>query len=196
MMNRGLKLKKQEMIDAMMAFFETGQEIYGVCPCCEEIFRVSEMQIFYGKKPPKDWLDDLRGRKKKLKEDTKSFELEKKKIIDKAIERSLSIRIGKTLEKIAPIIPQLGHHPSDVRGIYEPIDFIAFNGMFKKKDIDTISFIEIKTGASSLNRIQRRIRDAVNDGRVDWRMYNVTDIIDSSLNESGKKSLGLRDFMQ
>ncbi|MCK4445027.1 MAG: hypothetical protein KAW09_10820 [Thermoplasmata archaeon] len=195
MMNRGFKLKKQEMIDAMMAFFETGQEIYGVCPCCEEIFRVSEMQIFYGKKPPKDWLDDLRGRKKKLEEDTKSFELEKKKIIDKAIEKSLSIRIGKTLEKIAPIIPQLGHHPSDVRGIYDPIDFIAFNGMFEKKDIDTISFMEIKTGASSLNRIQRKIRDAVNDGRVEWRMYNVTKIAEKGLYKHSGESHILKDFM-
>ncbi|MCK4456294.1 MAG: hypothetical protein KAW39_00985 [Thermoplasmata archaeon] len=188
-------MNKQEMIEAMMAFFETGQEIYGVCPCCSEIFRVSEMQIFYGKEPPVDWLGRLRDREGKLEESKKLFEQDKKRIIEKAIEQSLAIRIGKTLEHIAPIIPQLGHHPSDVRALFNPIDYVAFNGMFEKKDIDNISFIEIKTGKSSLTTIQRRIRDAINDGRVEWKLYNITDLIEDELKRSNQDSRILKDFM-
>lgn len=193
-MNGGFKLKKQEMIDAMMAFFETGQEIYGVCPCCEEIFRVSEMQIFYGKKPPRDWLERLREKGSQLDEERKQFEQDRNKIVSDAIKRSLVVHIGKTLEHIAPIIPQLGHHPRDVRGIFDPVDYVAFNGMFEKKSIDSISFIEIKTGKSRLTPIERKIRDAVKDQRVEWKMYNITEIIEKNFEDSRRKSGVLKDF--
>jgi predicted Holliday junction resolvase-like endonuclease len=194
MTNRGLMLKKQEMIDAMMGFFETGQEIYGECPCCGDIFRVSEIRVFYGKKPPKDWLDRLEEKGSQLDEDRKQFEQDRDKIVSNAIERSRVIYIGKTLEHIAPIFPQVEHHPRDVRGLFDPIDYVAFNGMFEKKSIDSISFIEIKTGKSKLTPIQRKIRDAVEDQRVEWKMYNITDIIEKNLEKSKKKSGVLKDF--
>jgi len=61
-----------------MAFFVAGQEVYGVCPCCSEIFRVSEMQISYGKELPEDRLTRLREGEKRLEDDKKVFEQDEK----------------------------------------------------------------------------------------------------------------------
>jgi predicted Holliday junction resolvase-like endonuclease len=176
---------KREIIGSMMKFFQTAQEIYGVCPTCGDIFRVSDMRIFYGKEPPKDWLSTLTEKEQLLEKQQLQFEVDKSKIIEDAIQRSIAIRIGKTLERIAPIIPRLGVRPSEIRGIFDPVDYVAFNGMLENR-IDNICFLELKTGKSSLTKIQRRIRDAVNEGRVEWKEFNITDLIQELENQSPK----------
>ncbi len=62
-------------------FIQAERNIYAQCPNCEEIHRLNEYKIFYGKKPPKDLLDQLR-------EAEEEFEEKKRKIIEDRIEKS------------------------------------------------------------------------------------------------------------
>lgn len=91
-----------------------------------------------------------------------------KKIKDirrKAIEHSRVSTLGKTIERIAPMFSGFGHHPGDVRPIFEPLDFVSFEGLYTG-DVSDVVFIEFKTGGSTLTHIQRTIRDAVARKRV------------------------------
>ena len=90
---------------------------------------------------------------------------EKKEIKDKAIAKSRAGQLGKTLEKVAPMFPGFGHHPYDVRPIFDPIDFVIFDGYFKGEVTDPV-FVEFKTGQSRLNDVQNSIREAVRKQRV------------------------------
>lgn len=82
-----------------------------------------------------------------------------------AIAKSRVSQLGKTLEKLAPMFPGFGHHPYDVRPIFDPIDFVVFDGYFHGEVTD-ITFVEFKTGASRQSEIQRSIRNAIERKRV------------------------------
>lgn len=157
----------------LIEVFKSERELYGECPCCGEIFRMSDAKIFYGKRPPKDWLERLKAKNEELNRLMREFEKNKKKIREDAVKRALTTRIGKVMEQMVPIFPQFGHDPSDLRALLTPIDFVAFNGMFPNKAVKDITFIEVKTQRSKLSQLQKSIEKAIDKGRVDFKVYTV-----------------------
>jgi predicted Holliday junction resolvase-like endonuclease len=59
---------------------------------------------------------------------------------------------------------------SEAKFLGSPVDFVVFKGM-DEKDIEEVVFVEVKTGSASLSGQERRLRDAVKEGRVSWEMY-------------------------
>ncbi len=84
-----------------------------------------------------------------------------------AISKSQSVTLGKVVEHIAPFFPVFPFNPKDARFIGSPVDFIVFDGA-SQGDVHRIVLLEVKSGGSTLTTKQRRIRDAVRDGRVEW----------------------------
>ena len=80
---------------------------------------------------------------------------EERRIRRGAVAQSRVSQLGKTLEKMAPMFPGFGHHPYDVRPLFDPIDFVVFDGYFHG-EITGVTFVEFKTGESKLNSIQRK----------------------------------------
>jgi predicted Holliday junction resolvase-like endonuclease len=89
-----------------------------------------------------------------------------------AIMRSQAVIAGKVTENIVPYMPVFPYNPKDVRFIGSPVDLIVFDGA-AEGSLREVVFLEVKTGSSSLNQIQRQIRDAVLAGRVEWRELRV-----------------------
>lgn len=89
-----------------------------------------------------------------------------------AVKRSRSTLSGQFLEQLSPYLPDFPADPTEVRFIGKPIDFIAFHGA-SKGNVERISLIEVKSGASKLSTVERTLRDAVAAGRVDWVEYRV-----------------------
>jgi predicted Holliday junction resolvase-like endonuclease len=147
-------------------FIQAERNIYAQCPECQTIHRLNEYKIFYGKKPPKDLLDQLR-------EAVEEFEEKKKKIIEQSIEKSKQVYIGKTLEHLAPTVATWGHKPRDCRFLAEPIDFIAFDGLFEKDEVSKITFIEAKTGNAKTSSREESIKNAVEKGEVYFEEFRL-----------------------
>lgn len=89
-----------------------------------------------------------------------------------AIFRSQAVIIGKVTEHLAPHLPIFPFNPKDVRFVGSPIDFLVFDGA-DEGSVRDIIFLEVKTGASSLNPRQRQIKDAIRSGRVTWRELRI-----------------------
>ena len=58
-----------------------------------------------------------------------------------------------------------------------PVDYILFDGLSDVTDgvgdkVNSIKFIDIKTGSSNLNKVQRRIRDCIKKGNVTFEVIN------------------------
>ncbi len=81
--------------------------------------------------------------------------------------------LGRTIERIAPMFSGFGHHPADVRPIFEPLDFVVFDGLYVGEVTDIV-FLEFKTGNSGISRMQRTIRDAVAKKRVHFEERRMT----------------------
>lgn len=89
---------------------------------------------------------------------------------------SANVSKGQLLEKWAPFVdhPQIDEHwrPEDWTFMGNPIDYIVFDW---HRDTETnltegmVVFAEVKSAGSSLSTKQRRIRDLVRAGRVEWR---------------------------
>jgi predicted Holliday junction resolvase-like endonuclease len=98
-----------------------------------------------------------------------------------AVQRSRSVTAGKVFEQLIPYLPHFSYNPKDARFLGSPIDFVVFDGLDEDR-VDRVVFVEVKTGSSSLSTRERRVRDAIEDGRVEWRELRV------DLDESGVKN--------
>jgi len=48
------------------------------------------------------------------------------------------------------------------------VDFVSFNGLAMNRDVESITFIEVKSGRSSLTNVERSILEAVKNGKVSF----------------------------
>jgi predicted Holliday junction resolvase-like endonuclease len=106
-----------------------------------------------------------------------------------ALKRSRSVLRGQASEHLAPFVIE-DTNPKDYRFMGNPVDYICFDGLSDVLDgqsdsIKTVRFVDIKTGKSNLNKSQRRIRDAIKDGRVTFEIVNLDEVmkIDKTLKE-------------
>src|SRR2546425_11913822 len=104
----------------------------------------------------------------------KSLELEyrarEKFAREDSIKKSRSTLTGKFLEQLGPYLPDFPYDPTEVRFIGSPVDCLVFCGA-SRDECDEVVFLEIKSGKGGLSTVQRRIRDAVQEGRVQWKEY-------------------------
>lgn len=100
-----------------------------------------------------------------------------------ALKKSRSILRGQASEHLAPyVIPNT--NPKDYRFMGNPVDYICFEGLSdlldnKTNEIVSVKFVDIKTGKSSLNKSQRRIRDAINENKVSFELINLDEVINN-----------------
>ncbi len=89
-----------------------------------------------------------------------------------SIERSRASLGGQFSEQLAPYLPNFKYKPTECKFLGKPVDLIVFNGL-DEKAVTEIVFVEVKSGGSELNTVQRKIRDAVKAGRVSWDEYRI-----------------------
>ena len=91
-----------------------------------------------------------------------------------AAERSRYVLKGKIAEHMVPLFSDVfPFDPSDARFIGAPIDYLIFDGYTAVKDDKserpiTVILADIKTGNATLNKTERKIKEAVEAGRVRW----------------------------
>ena len=93
-----------------------------------------------------------------------------------SLKRSRAIIRGQATEHLAPFVMK-DTNPKDCRFVGNPIDYILFDGLSDVTDgvsdqVASIKFIDIKTGSSGLNKVQRRIRDCINEGNITFEVIN------------------------
>lgn len=145
-------------------------ELLGECPSCGDSFKFSEALLFDGTKPFPNEAVEIQ--KQMLAEiDQRKMDLAKrmKLATQRAENTAKAVNIGKKIEVIFPTLKNFKWALPDCRFLGEPIDMITFNGCANNK-IDSMSFIEIKSGGARLNTHQKAVRDAINDKKVSFRM--------------------------
>ncbi|MFW9962773.1 MAG: Holliday junction resolvase-like protein [Candidatus Sifarchaeia archaeon] len=91
-----------------------------------------------------------------------------------AADRSRYVLKGKIAEHLVPMYRDVfKYDPADARFIGSPIDYLIFDGYTAVKDGNsdepiTVILADIKTGDAKLNRTERKIKEAVEQGRVTW----------------------------
>lgn len=144
---------------------------YADCPCCEEPVRLRECELFY--------MDDLSESGKEIYERYR-LELQQRRADLRERRRNVSrssevqakaTNIGFILERLAPSLSTFRYECSDCRSLFDPIDYVIFEGLYQKGAVSRIIFADVKTGNASLSRRQREIRDLVRNQKVEFDTY-------------------------
>lgn len=98
--------------------------------------------------------------------------------VDKArkdsIKQSRATVSGKVQEHLAPLLPEFGDvNLKDARFLGSPVDFIIFDGLDEFRDEIKVVFVEVKTGNSQLTIRERKVRDAIQAGKVEWQLVRI-----------------------
>lgn len=80
--------------------------------------------------------------------------------------KSSEVRLGHIAETLAPFLDQFDFDPENCTFLGKPIDYISFGD-------DEITFIEVKSGNSQLNKKQRHIRDLVKGKLIAWKEVRI-----------------------
>jgi len=96
-----------------------------------------------------------------------------------AADRSRYVLKGKITEHLVPLLrDKFKHELADARFLGSPIDYVIFDGFSAVKDGNsdmpiTVVIADIKTGDAQLNKTERKIKEAVESGRVRWETIQI-----------------------
>ena len=100
-----------------------------MCPHCDSIVRVSELQLRASEKAEKTWLDSYIYKEKMIVKKEEIFDEKEAQLREEAKERGRKM-VPKIINKsIDKNFLKLRYNPYDVKAILHPIDFVAFRGM-------------------------------------------------------------------
>jgi predicted Holliday junction resolvase-like endonuclease len=145
---------------------------YCECPCgCGKEIKLKDADLFYldefstsGREAQTGLLENLKQQRLELKEEeinmTKRPQLTAK-----------AVNVGFILERIAPSFDTFPFINNDCRSLFDPIDYIIFEGLSKKGVVNKIIFTDIKTGAARLKNNQKEIKSLVENKKVDFKTY-------------------------
>lgn len=95
-----------------------------------------------------------------------------KKFRQQSVKQSRAVVMWHVSEQLAPLLPGFPYHYKDAMFLGKGVDYIVFDGMHRGQ-IDTIIFLEVKSGASHLNKNEMMIKNCVMSGNIRydvWRM--------------------------
>lgn len=147
------------------------QEYQSSCPYCETKLKLSDVEVF----------DDKNFQEKSLE----FYELELKKV-QKQKERieglqngnynwltvnTKAINVGFILERIILTMDSFKYNHNDCRPMFDPLDYLIFEGLADKGYVENITFVDVKTGNARLTDGQKQIKQTILDKNVKFRTY-------------------------
>lgn len=168
-----MAISQEQLSRSFLSVVKAENEIGGYCPSCHELFRLNDVGLFFIPDRREDFLDAIRKKERELEQNLDSQLVLAR---EDAIKRSRSALMGKLFETVRPYLPGFSYNPNDLRAIWQPVDFVCFNGLALRRQVDSITFIEIKTGRSQLTPVERSIRRVIEDKKISFETVTSPDI--------------------
>ena len=148
-------------------------DLVAECPCCGEPIKLKDAGLFYLDDFTEDAADlyeeyiaDIKAKRKELRE-------RRKQISTQSETAAASINIGMILERLCPSLKTFCFDKNDCRSLFDPIDYVIFEGLANGGNVSRIIFSEIKTGGARLTPRQKQIKELVENRKVDFDVYKV-----------------------
>lgn len=156
------------MKPSLVASFQDFRRILGVCPCCGEIFRLTDLKLSYRARPRATWLDDLEAAEDRQGRAEDRFDVEEEEIRERARKRGRQ-QLPRLLRKAEPIFACRGYSPQDAKPLFDPVDYIIFAGMNGSSLVRRIVLFDGPALNAARERVQRSIQRALAAGNYGWR---------------------------
>ncbi len=160
-------------MESFVDIFNQFKIIHCMCPKCDMLSRISDLQLRSKEKTEKTWLDTFDTEEKKVQTSEEKFTAEKKEIQAKASLKGRE-QVPKLISKsIHKKFLDLKYDPYDVKAILHPIDFVVFEGM-NAGQVTDVTLLSGKSANPITQNFHRAIADAVKEKRYDWKVLRVS----------------------
>ena len=161
--------KKSKAKDIIQVLENRG--FYAECRACEEPIKLKDCGLFY----LGEFADGARKVYERLKREQRERAAElavrRKEISASSETGAQSVNMGLILERLAPSMGTFRFDRNDCRSLFDPIDYLIFEGLSEKETVSRILFMEVKTGGSPLKPAQKQIRSLVQSKKVSISLY-------------------------
>ena len=144
---------------------------YAVCPCCGEPVLLKHAGLFYLDDFTPEAEDLYRQKLEAIKARRAEIREQRQGISRSSEVGAAAVNIGFILERIAPSLKDFRFNQNDCRALFDPIDYLIFEGMSSKGAVSKILFVDIKTGSAKLTAKQKEIRSLVERKKIVWDTY-------------------------
>ena len=141
------------------------------CPSCQEEIKLSEAGLFHLDNFTPESHDVYKSMLVEQKKRRASLKERKLNIPKKSEVGAKATNLGKQLERLAPTLDGFTFNKNDCRSMFDPIDYVIFEGLSEKQKVDKIVFVDIKTGGARLSPKQKKIKQVVEDKKVRFQTY-------------------------
>lgn len=162
------------MSNPVVSLFALQGQIFGVCPCCDELFRLSDCDLFLRSTPPRTWLDALEEKETRLAEREDALELRLDDLRDAARGQGRH-EARKLVAKLDRIFSPLRLHADDAKTICHPIDYVVFDGLNSASTVKRMVLLDREPRSKARETLQASIRLALQRGNVEWNELHVSD---------------------
>ena len=162
------------MTNPVVSLFALKSQIFGVCPCCDELFRLSDCELFARSRPPSTWFDRLEEQEIRLEEREEALEARLEDLREAARSKGRR-RAQRTVEKVDRIFSPQKLHADDAKTICHPIDYVVFDGLNHRAAVSRLVLLDREPDSPARERLQGSVRRAVEQGNFVWRELHVSD---------------------
>ena len=159
------------MTPELIKFFSYQRQIFGLCTCCGELFRLSDCKVYRKEAPLTDWMEKLEKQTAALDRLEEKLD-EKMEILREKAREAGRKNADKLIKKVDPVFAPLKLNPDDAKVIYYPVDFVVFNGM-KAKALRNLVIMDAKEKPRDLRILQDSIANTIEKKNLEWVTVNV-----------------------
>ena len=145
---------------------------YTQCPSCEEAIALKDAGLFYLDDFTEEAAQIYKQGQRDLADGEKALRDRRKHISQSSESGAKAVNIGFVLERIAPTLQGFHFDRNDCRSLFDPIDYVIFEGLSRKGSVSRLLFVDIKTGGAKLKANQKEIRSLVERKKVAWATYH------------------------
>jgi predicted Holliday junction resolvase-like endonuclease len=141
------------------------------CPTCGEGINLKDASLFSVDNFNAQAKQLLNEKKEELKIQREAISKKKSSTQQRIETTTNSVNMGFILERLAPVLEHFPFDKNDCRSLFDPIDYVIFEGLQKTGKVQKIFFVDIKSGKAKLKANQKAIKQMIEQKKVEFKNY-------------------------
>jgi predicted Holliday junction resolvase-like endonuclease len=141
------------------------------CPICGEGIKLKDSSLFSVDNFNAQAKQLLNEKKEELKIQRDTISKKKSSTQQRVETTTNSVNMGFILERLAPVLEHFPFDKNDCRSLFDPIDYVIFEGLQKTGKVQKIFFVDIKSGKAKLKANQKAIKQIIEQKKVEFKNY-------------------------
>jgi len=141
------------------------------CPTCGKGIKLKDSSLFSVDNFNAQAKQLLNEKKEDLKIQREAIGKKKSSTQQRVETTTNSVNMGFILERLAPVLEHFPFDKNDCRSLFDPIDYVIFEGLQKTGKVQKIFFVDIKSGKAKLKANQKAIKQIIEQKKVEFKNY-------------------------